>query len=157
VALLFGTRDRAGEGGLAGLPGLVVEGLPDADARALLASVLPGRLDRRVRDRIIGESGGNPLALLELPRGATAAELAGGFGLPGAAPLPARIEGIFKRRLAPLPAATRLLLLLLLLAGRGASHGPGRRVRCGVGAAGRGRGWTAGRVPARSGSCCVDR
>jgi DNA-binding CsgD family transcriptional regulator len=112
VALLFGTRDRAGEGGLAGLPGLVVEGLPDADARALLASVLPGRLDGRVRDRIIAESGGNPLALLELPRGATAAELGGGFGLPGAAPLPARIEGIFKRRLAPLPAVTRLLLLL---------------------------------------------
>jgi hypothetical protein len=112
VALLFGTREGPGEGGLAGLPGLVVAGLSEADARAMLASVLPGRLDERVRDRIIAESGGNPLALLELPRGVSAAELAGGFGLPGAGPLPARIEGIFERRLAPLPAATRLLLLL---------------------------------------------
>ncbi len=112
VALLFGTRDPATVGGLAGLPRLMVEGLSDADARPLLASVLPGRLDDRVRDRIIAESGGNPLALLELPRGVTAAELAGGFGMPGAGPVPGRIEDIFRRRLAPLPAATRLVLLL---------------------------------------------
>src|SRR5260370_23677484 len=104
VALLFGTRDPAAAGGLAGLPGLVVEGLPDADARALLASVMPGRLDERVRDRIIAESGGNPLALLELLHGMTAAELAGGFGLPGAGPLSGRIEDIFRRPPAPLPA-----------------------------------------------------
>jgi hypothetical protein len=63
VALLFATRDPAGEGVLADLPGLVLEGLPAADARALLASVLPGLLDERVRDRIIAESGGNPLAV----------------------------------------------------------------------------------------------
>ena len=112
VALLVGTRDLAGEGGLAGLPELVLRGLPDADARALLASVLPGRLDERVRDRIIAESGGNPLALLELPRGVTAAELAGGFGVPGAQPLSGRIEESFLRRIAPLPAKTRRLLLL---------------------------------------------
>jgi DNA-binding CsgD family transcriptional regulator/tetratricopeptide (TPR) repeat protein len=112
VALLFGTRDPAGGGDLAGLPGLALEGLADADARALLASVIPGPLDERVRDRIIAESGGNPLALLELPRGMTAAQLAGGFGLPGAGPLSGRIEGIFERRLAPLPEMTRLLLLL---------------------------------------------
>jgi hypothetical protein len=112
VALLFGTRDRAGEGGLAALPGLTLTELSEADARALLASVLPGRLDERVRDRIIAESGGNPLALLELPRGVTAADLAGGYGLPGAEALSGRIERIFERRLAPLRAATRLLLLL---------------------------------------------
>jgi len=112
VALFFGTRDPAAAGDLAGLPGLVVEGLPDADARALLASVIPGRLDERVRDRIIAEAGGNPLALLELPHGMTAAELAGGFGLPGAGPLSGRIEDIFRRRLAPLPAQTQRLLLL---------------------------------------------
>ncbi len=69
VALLFGTRDPGPGGDLAGLPELALEGLSDADARALLASVLPGRLDERVRDRVIAESGGNPLALLELPRG----------------------------------------------------------------------------------------
>jgi DNA-binding CsgD family transcriptional regulator len=112
VALLFGTRDPAAAGDLGGLPGLVVEGLPDADAQALLASVMPGRLDERVRDRIIAESGGNPLALLELPHGMTAAELAGGFGLPGAGPLSGCIEDLFRRRLAPLPAQTQRLLLL---------------------------------------------
>jgi len=112
VALLFGTRDAAGAGDLVGLPALAVEGLADADARVLLASVLPGRLDERVRDRIIAESGGNPLALLELPRGVTAAELVGGFGLPGTEPLSGRIEDSFRRRIAPLPATTRRLLLL---------------------------------------------
>ncbi len=112
VALLFGTRDPAGEGGLAGLPGLVLTGLPDADARPLLASVLPGRLDERVRDRIIAESGGNPLALLELPRGVTAADLAGGFGVAGPPPVTGRIEQSFLRRIAPLPQLTRRLLLL---------------------------------------------
>jgi hypothetical protein len=83
VAMLFGTRDPSSDGDLAGLPALVLEGLADADARALLASVIPGRLDERVRDRIIAESGGNPLALLELPHGVSAAELAGGFGVTG--------------------------------------------------------------------------
>jgi hypothetical protein len=81
--LLFGTRNPAAGGDLAGLPALVLEGLVDADARALLASVIPGWLDERVRDRIIAESGGNPLALLELPHGVTAAEWAGGFGVAG--------------------------------------------------------------------------
>jgi len=112
VAVIFGTRDPAAAGELAGLPELVLGGLSDAEARALLASVVPGRLDERVRDRIIAESGGNPLALLELPRGVTAAELAGGFGLPGAGPVSGRVEDIFRRRLAPLPAKTRRLLLL---------------------------------------------
>ena len=112
VAMLVGTRDPATRGDLAGLPALVVEGLPDADARALLASVIPGRLDERVRDRIIAESGGNPLALLELPHGVTAAELAGGFGVAGSLPLAGRIEDSFRRRIAPLPELTRLLLLL---------------------------------------------
>ena len=112
VAMLFGTRDPAGQGDLAGLPALAVGGLPDADARALLASVIPGRLDERVRDRIIAESGGNPLALLELPRGVTAAELAGGFGVAGPAPLAGRIEQSFLRRITSLPEATRRLLLL---------------------------------------------
>ncbi len=112
VALLFGTRDRPGEGDLAGLPGLALAGLSDAAARALLASVIPGRLDERVRDRIIAESGGNPLALLELPRGITAAELAGGFGLPGTKAPSLRIEDSFRRRIASLPQPTQRLLLL---------------------------------------------
>ena len=92
----------------------------------------PGRIDERVRDRIIAETRGNPLALLELPRGLTAAELAGGFGRPDAQPLASRIEQSFVRRLETLPAETQMLLLtaasepvgdvtLLLASGRASS------------------------------------
>jgi hypothetical protein len=109
VAMIFGTRDPGAAPGVAGLPELALEGLSDPDACALLDSVIPGRLDERVRDRIVAESGGNPLALLELPRAVNAAELAGGFGLPGALALTSRIEQSFRRRIAPLPAATRRL------------------------------------------------
>jgi DNA-binding CsgD family transcriptional regulator len=112
VALLFGTRDPDTEGTLAGLPGLTVGGLADADARALLASVLPGRLDQRVRDRIIAEAGGNPLALLELPSAVTAADLAGGFGVAGPRPLAGRLEHGFLERIALFPAGAQRLMLL---------------------------------------------
>jgi DNA-binding CsgD family transcriptional regulator/tetratricopeptide (TPR) repeat protein len=110
VGLVFAAREPGAE--LAGLPELIVDGLQDEDARALLDSALPGPLDARVRDLIVAETRGNPLALLELPRGLTPAELAGGFGLPGAAPLTGRIEDSFLRQLDALPAATRRLLLL---------------------------------------------
>jgi DNA-binding CsgD family transcriptional regulator len=112
VAMMFGTRDPGTAPGLTRLPELALEGLPDTDARALLASVIPGRLDERVRDRIVAEAGGNPLALLELPRGVTAADLAGGFGVAGPPTLAGRIEQSFQRRIAPLPEMTRRLLLL---------------------------------------------
>jgi DNA-binding CsgD family transcriptional regulator len=95
-----------------GLPELVIKGLRNGDARALLGSVVRGPLDERVRDRIISETRGNPLALLELPRGLTAAQLAGGFGLPKALGVPNRIEDNFRRRLGLLPARTRQLLLV---------------------------------------------
>ncbi|HEY0420967.1 MAG TPA: ATP-binding protein, partial [Acetobacteraceae bacterium] len=112
VALIFAVRESSGDRDLLGLPELVLDGLGDADARALLASVIRWPLDERVRDRIVAETHGNPLALLELPRGLTPAQLAGGFGLPSVAALPGRIEDSFVRRLAPLPTATRRLLLL---------------------------------------------
>ncbi|HET7247754.1 MAG TPA: AAA family ATPase [Streptosporangiaceae bacterium] len=110
VGLVFAARDPGAE--LAGLPELEVTGLGDSDARALLESALAGPLDARVRDMIVAETRGNPLALLELPRGLSPAELAGGFGLPGAAPLAGRIEDSFRRRLDALPAETRRLLLV---------------------------------------------
>ncbi len=94
---------------MAGLPELRLEGLDHEDAGALLATVVAGRLDERVRERIIAETRGNPLALLELPRGMSAAELAGGFGRPGTGTL-AGIEAGFRRRLELLPADTRRLL-----------------------------------------------
>jgi hypothetical protein len=110
VVMLFVVREPVRE--LADLPELVVEGLRDSDARELLASVVPGRLDQRVADQLVAEARGNPLALLELPRGLTPAELAGGFGLPEALPLEGRIEDRFVRRLEALPADTRRLLLV---------------------------------------------
>jgi DNA-binding CsgD family transcriptional regulator len=110
VGLVFAARVPGEE--LAGLPELVVEGLQEADARALLDAVLTGPLDVRVRDRMVAEARGNPLALLELPRGLTPAELAGGFALPDAMPLSGRIEASFRRRLDALPADTREMLLV---------------------------------------------
>ncbi len=116
VGLVFAARVPGEE--LAGLPELIVTGLAEGDARELLTAALPGPLDPRVRDQVIAEADGNPLALLELPRGMTAAELAGGFGLPGPVlprgpvPLTGRIEDSFRRQLDALPAPSRHLLLL---------------------------------------------
>ena len=108
VGLVFAARVTGAE--LAGLPELAVEGLGKEDARALLDSVLTGPVDAGVRDLIVAETRGNPLALLELPRGMSPAELAGGFGLPEAGPLPGRIEDSFRRQLEGLPEQTRRLL-----------------------------------------------
>ena len=110
VGLVFAARVPGEE--LAGLPELAVECLGEGDARALLDSALSGPLDEQVRDQIVAETQGNPLALLELPRGLTLAELAGGFGLPGAAPLSGRIEESFRRQLDALPSEARRLVQL---------------------------------------------
>jgi DNA-binding CsgD family transcriptional regulator len=110
VGLVFATRVPSDH--LVGLPDLEVGGLPEADAHALLDSVLPGRLDARVRRRIVAETRGNPLALLELPRGLSPAVLAVGFELPGAVPLAGSIEDSFRRRVDALPDETRRLLLV---------------------------------------------
>src|ERR687896_741427 len=112
VGLVFALRESGDEHALEGLPELVIEGLGADDARLLLDATIPGPLDERVRDRILGEAGGNPLALLELPRGLTPAELAGGFALPSAVPLSESIQESFRRRLAALPEETRWLLLV---------------------------------------------
>ena len=96
IGLVFGARVPSPE--LAGLPELVIRGLPESDARSLLDSVLTAPVDAAVRDRIVAEASGNPLALLELPRDLTAAELAGGFALPRALPLSQSIEERFLRR-----------------------------------------------------------
>ena len=82
VALVFAVRDRGAEV-LAGLPELVIRGLSDGDARDLLESVMVGGIDPRVRDRIVAETRGIPLAILEVPRNVSATELAGGFWISG--------------------------------------------------------------------------
>ena len=110
IAFVFAARELGDA--LAGLPELRVEPLGRRDARTLLESVLPAPLDEHVLDRIVLETHGNPLALLELPRGLTPTQLAGGFGLPVAVPLSTSIEESFTRRLARLPGDARRLLLV---------------------------------------------
>jgi DNA-binding CsgD family transcriptional regulator/tetratricopeptide (TPR) repeat protein len=110
VGLVFAARVPGED--VAGLPELVVEGLAEDDARELLESVLTGPLDARVRDRIIADTHGNPLALLELPRGLTPAQMTGGFGVRSAVPLDGRIEESFGRQLEMLPAQTLRLVQL---------------------------------------------
>src|SRR4051794_1297507 len=112
VAMVFAVREPSEDRELTALPELALEGLEDADARALLSSVLVGRLDERVRDRIVAETRGNPLALLELPRSMTPAELAGGFAVPDAGDLPRHLERHYLRRLDALPEDTRRLVLV---------------------------------------------
>ena len=112
VILLFAERQPGAIEELAGLPELLLAGLPDASARKLLASVIAVPVDERVLARILTETRGNPLALLELPRGLSAAALAGGFGLPDDGSLPTRIEASFQRRVQQLPATTQRLLLV---------------------------------------------
>jgi DNA-binding CsgD family transcriptional regulator len=112
IALVFAVRDPADEQTFAGLPELIVEGLNDEDARGVLGVAIAGRVDERVVDRIVAETRGNPLALLELPRGLTAAELAGGFAVSSAQPLSARLEQSFLGRIRSMPDQTQCLLLL---------------------------------------------
>jgi len=110
VGLIFAAREPGEQ--FRGLAELEVRGLPDKDARALLASAVRVRLDEQVWDRIVAETNGNPLALLELPRGLSPTQLAGGFGLAGTQPVPARIEQGFRERLEALPGDTRSLMLI---------------------------------------------
>ncbi|HEV2258750.1 MAG TPA: LuxR family transcriptional regulator [Streptosporangiaceae bacterium] len=111
VALVCAARTGIGDDVLAGLPALEIRGLSDGDARPLLLGSVHGPLDVPVADRILAESHGNPLALLELPRTWQPADLAGGFGLPGSRPVASKIEHSYIQRLRLLPADTQLLLL----------------------------------------------
>jgi DNA-binding CsgD family transcriptional regulator/tetratricopeptide (TPR) repeat protein len=110
VGLVFAAREPGA--GLEHLRQVEIQGVRNRDAHALLGSAVPFRLDERIRDRIVAETRGNPLALLELPRGLTATQLAGGFGLLAAQTLTVGIEQSYARRLAPLPEDTRRLLLV---------------------------------------------
>jgi DNA-binding CsgD family transcriptional regulator len=115
VGLVFAVRGVGGSDSarhLEGVAELLVEGLGQREAQELLQAVVAGPLDQRVRDRIVAETRGNPLALLELPRGQSPADLAGGFGLADGPALSGRIEHSFQQRLTALPESTRLLLLV---------------------------------------------
>jgi DNA-binding CsgD family transcriptional regulator len=112
ILLVFAEREEGALVELAGLPELDLRGLSRADARELLASSSLGPLDERILDRIVAETRGNPLALLELPRGVSPASLSGGFGLPDSSPLVSRIEASFRGRVGQLPEETQQLLLV---------------------------------------------
>ena len=116
VGLLFAVREAAGERLFPGLPALTLEGLTDEDARALLTAAVPGHLDKRIRARIVAETGGNPLGLLELARGMSEAELAGGFADPPEASLPGHLQGRLRdhylRWVQVLPGPAQQLMLL---------------------------------------------
>jgi DNA-binding CsgD family transcriptional regulator len=112
LGLVFAVREPSDNEELARLPELVVQGLDAVHARAVLDSAIRGPMDALVRDRIVAETRGNPLALLELPRGFSPAELAGGIGLPDMTPLTSRIERSFIRRVRSLPAEAQRLLLV---------------------------------------------
>ncbi|WP_081283387.1 helix-turn-helix transcriptional regulator [Mycobacterium asiaticum] len=110
VVMIFAARAPVAE--LADLPEMVLEGLSDSDARALLAALLPGRISDRMRDSIVAESRGNPLALLELHRSLDPTDLAGGYGLAHGKSIPGRIEHSFIEQFNELPAPTRTLCLI---------------------------------------------
>jgi DNA-binding CsgD family transcriptional regulator len=112
VAILVGLREPTTRDDFDGLPELLLQGLPEEDARTLLTRAVPGRLDERVSDRIVAETRGNPLALLDLPRSMSAAELAGGFELLADADLPRHLENHYLQVASELPEATQRLLLL---------------------------------------------
>jgi DNA-binding CsgD family transcriptional regulator len=112
VALVLAVREPDGQQIFTGLPELALEGLNDQDAREVLSMAIAGRVDERVIERIVAETRGNPLALLELPRGLSAAELAGGFGVTSTQPVSARLEQSFLGRAEAMPEDTQRFLLL---------------------------------------------
>jgi DNA-binding CsgD family transcriptional regulator len=112
VAIVFAIREPSTRREFEDLPDARVGGLDEDDARSLLAGTIAGRLDDQVRDRLVAETRGNPLALLELPRSMSAAELAGGFEPPAAGDLPGQIEDQYLRRVEALPESTQQLLVL---------------------------------------------
>src|SRR5215203_3718927 len=112
VGIVFARREGIGAPRLDGLPEVSIPGLRDAEARAVLREGLHAPLDPAVVDRIVAETHGNPLGLLELPRAMTPEELAGGFGLPSTMSMSGRIEAGFIRRIADLPTPAQRLLLV---------------------------------------------
>ncbi|MFF5297428.1 ATP-binding protein [Paractinoplanes globisporus] len=112
VLLLVAARDADEQPAFRSLPALTLYGLIDEDARALLSATIPGQLDPRVRDRIVAETRGNPLGLLELPKGMSPAELAGGFAVPATGRISDRLHLLYLGRVRALPAPTRHLMLL---------------------------------------------
>lgn len=113
VGIVLAQRTSDDDPDLGRLPHLAIGGLSDVDAQNLLSSLATGPLDERVRDRIVAETRGNPLAVLELTRGLTPDQVAGGFGLSRLGAVSGRVEESFRRRLAALPAATRRLLVVV--------------------------------------------
>ncbi|MDH2413772.1 LuxR family transcriptional regulator [Nocardioides sp. CER19] len=112
VLFLLAVREIGESRLFPGVTELTVDGLGGDDARELVVRATAGHLDERVRERLVAETRGNPLTLLELVRGMTEAELGGGFALPSATLSPGLLEDRYLQRVRALPAPTRRLLLL---------------------------------------------
>jgi len=112
ILMLLAVRESGDNHLFSGLPELSLGGLTDEDAHALLEVAVPGHLDERVRDRIVAETGGNPLGLLELPRGMSASELAGGYAIPSSQPLSSLLHDSYVRRVRALPRPAQRLMLV---------------------------------------------
>jgi DNA-binding CsgD family transcriptional regulator len=112
IAMIFVLREPIATRALDGLPQLWLGGLDEPDARALLSRAVAGRLDDRVRDRIIAETAGNPLALMELSESMSPSERAGGYAAPATSDVPGRLEARYLRRIGELPERTQRLMLL---------------------------------------------
>jgi DNA-binding CsgD family transcriptional regulator len=112
IVIVCAVRTGTGSDAFVGLPELTISGLDDSDARRLLLGNMAGPLDAAVCERIVAESHGNPLALLELPRTWNVADLAGGFGLPGGEPVAGKITQSYSHRLLKLPVDTQQLVLI---------------------------------------------
>jgi DNA-binding CsgD family transcriptional regulator len=119
IAVVAAARDTPDDGELVGLSEIHLDGLSTDDARKLYDSVVVGPIDAAVRDRIIAETRGNPLALLELPRTWTSAELIEGLGEPARTTVSSRLELAFAKRLGELPQKTQTLLALAAAEPRG--------------------------------------
>src|SRR5262249_55879729 len=101
-----------------GLPALDLQPLTDSAAASLLHDRFPA-LSPRVRDRLLREAEGNPLALLELPVSLSESQRTAVGALPAVLPLGRRLESVFASRVNHLPAETRHLLLIAVLDGTG--------------------------------------
>jgi DNA-binding CsgD family transcriptional regulator len=113
IVFLFAVREPAERRmALGGLTEVRVPGLADGAARDLLASVAEGPLDNAVGARIVAETGGNPLALMELSAELTEGQLTGSSVLPEPLPVGSRLQQRFLRQVRALPAETQALLLL---------------------------------------------
>jgi DNA-binding CsgD family transcriptional regulator len=112
IAMLFAVRgpsERAAD--LEGIPWVQIGGLPPEEAGQLLASAVASRVERGVSERVIAQTGGNPLGLIELGGELSREQLAGDSSLPELLPVGAILRARYLRQIRRMPGETQVLLL----------------------------------------------